>query len=108
MSFLKKRVLHRWPEDRQHLRVVVSVLNNIRGIDDGIRFKVCERYVVSETIVTGRKILKLEGRKALECLIESFVEEVSDSIQSKLTPFQDETGFFLGRWFRSVQRRLQQ
>jgi hypothetical protein len=86
------------------MRVVVHVLNSIQGMDDDARFQICERYVVSGTIITGRKVLQSEGRQALEHLIEGFIDEVSPLLQRKPRSSEGETNFFLVRWYRALFR----
>jgi len=104
MSLLNKRALHRWPEERHHLRLVIYVLNSVPGLDDEKRFQICERYVVSRTIIVGRKVLQGEGRKAFDLFVEKFIAQEAGLAAPMPQSLGDEQVFFLLRWLKACLR----
>ena len=73
MSLLSKRVLHRWHDDRHHLRYMLSILDEMKhGCSEDEQMRICERYVHT-ALTEGRSILDTKGMPDFRQFVETFI-----------------------------------
>ncbi len=98
MSLLWKRVEHKFPDHRQHLREVILVLSSVPGITDMERFELCCEYVRVE-FDQGKEILKTQGRQAFELFMQGFLARVSPTLPQVAKPKK----FFGVQWLLRIR-----